>query len=50
MAQTVIGLMDNLDDAREVVRELVASGIARDDIGFMANRKHELPGTAHLFK
>ena len=48
MAKTVIGLMDNLDEARAVVRELVESGIARDDIGFMANQKHEIPGTAHL--
>ena len=48
MAKTVIGLMDNLDEAREVVRELVESAISRDDIGFMANQKHDLPGTAHL--
>src|SRR2546425_12644516 len=48
MAKTVIGLMDNLDEARAVVRELVESGIPRDDIGFMANQKHDLPGTAHL--
>lgn len=48
MAKTVIGLMDNLDQAQAVVRELVDAGIARDDIGFMANQKHELPGTAHL--
>src|SRR2546422_1714984 len=48
MAKTVIGLMDNLDEARAVVRDLVESGIPRDDIGFMANQKHELPGTARL--
>jgi hypothetical protein len=48
MAKTVIGLMDNLGDAQAVVRELVESGIARDDIGFMANQKHQLPGTADL--
>ena len=48
MAKTVIGLMDNLDEAREVVHELVEGGIPRDDIGFMANQKHDLPGTAHL--
>jgi hypothetical protein len=46
MAKTVIGLMDNLGDAQAVVRELVESGIAQDDIGFMANQKHQLPSTA----
>jgi hypothetical protein len=48
VAKTVIGLMDNLGDAQAVVRELVESGIAQDDIGFMANQKHQLPGTADL--
>lgn len=48
MAKTVIGLMDNLGDAQAVVRELVESGIAQDDIGFMANQKHRLPSTADL--
>ena len=48
MAKTVIGLMDNLGDAQAVVRELVESGIAQDDIGFMANQKHQLPSTADL--
>jgi hypothetical protein len=44
MAKTVIGLMDDLDEARGVVRDLVESGIDRNDIGFMANERHTLPG------
>jgi hypothetical protein len=48
VAKTVIGLIDNLGQAQAAVRELVESGIARDDIGFMANQRHELPGTAQL--
>jgi hypothetical protein len=48
VAKTVIGLMDNLGDAQAVVRELAESAIARDDIGFMANQKHQLPSTADL--
>jgi hypothetical protein len=48
MAKTVVGLMDNIDDARSAVRELVQSGIDGSDIGFMANQKHALPSTAEL--
>jgi hypothetical protein len=48
VAKTVIGLIDNLGQAQAAVRELVESGIARHDIGFMANQRHELPGTAQL--
>jgi hypothetical protein len=48
MAKTVVGLMDNIDDARNAVRELVQSGIDRNDIGFMANQRHAIPGTADL--
>jgi uncharacterized membrane protein len=48
VAKTVIGLMANLGDAQAVVRALVESGIAQDDIGFMANQKHQLPSTANL--
>lgn len=48
MSKTVIGLMDNLGEAQSVVRDLVASGIDRDDIGFMANEKHAVPESAHL--
>src|SRR5215210_8323827 len=48
MSKTVIGLMDNISEAREVVKDLVASGINRDDIGFMANQKHAVPESAHL--
>ena len=48
MSKTVIGLMDNISEAQDVVRDLVASGIDRDDIGFMANQKHAVPESAHL--
>jgi hypothetical protein len=43
MAKTVIGLMENLHAAQAVVRELIESGIAREDVGFMANEKHAEP-------
>ena len=48
MAKTVIGLIDNLGEAQAAVRELVASGIAQEDVGFVADQRHEVPGTAHL--
>jgi uncharacterized protein (TIGR02271 family) len=48
MAKTVIGLMDNISEAQAVVKDLVARGIDRDDIGFMANEKHTVPDSAHL--
>jgi hypothetical protein len=48
MAKTVIGLIDNLGEAQAAVRELVESGIAQEDVGFMADQRHELPGTAYL--
>ena len=48
MAKTVIGLMDNIDDAQIVVRDLVDRGINHNGIGFMANQQHALPGTAAL--
>lgn len=48
MAKTVIGLIDNLNDAQAVVRELIDAGIGSNDIGFMANQKHDLPGTSAL--
>jgi len=43
MSKTVIGLLDNLGEAQDVVQDLVASGIERDDIGFMANEKQAAP-------
>jgi hypothetical protein len=43
MPKTVIGLMDELGDAQAAVKDLLASGIARDDIGFMANERHAAP-------
>lgn len=48
MAKTVIGLIDNIGAAQAAVRDLVGSGIAQDDIGFMADQRHEVPTTAHL--
>jgi uncharacterized protein (TIGR02271 family) len=48
MSKTVIGLMDNIGEAQNVVKDLVASGIDRDDIGFMANQKSTVPDSAHL--
>jgi hypothetical protein len=48
MATTVIGLIGNLGEAQAAVRELVESGIAQEHVGFMADQRHELPGTAHL--
>jgi uncharacterized protein (TIGR02271 family) len=48
MSKTVIGLMDNIGEAQNVVKDLVAAGIERDDIGFMANEKSTVPESAHL--
>lgn len=48
MAKTVIGLFDNLAAAQAALRALSASGIAAQDIGFLADQRHEVPGTAHL--
>jgi stress response protein YsnF len=41
-------MMENLDEAQAVVRELVSAGIRREDIGFMANEKQAVPGSAAL--
>ena len=46
MSKTVIGLFNSMGEAQEVVRDLVASGIERDDIGFMANEKQVTPSAA----
>lgn len=48
MSKTVIGLMDNIGEAQNAVKDLVASGVEREDIGFMANEKHSVPDSAHL--
>src|SRR4026207_934204 len=40
-AKNVIGLIDSSGAARAAVRDLVESGIAQDDIGFMADQRHE---------
>jgi hypothetical protein len=41
-------MMENLDEAQTVVRELVDAGIRREDIGFMANEKQTIPSSAGL--
>jgi len=48
MAKTVVGMMENLDEAQAVVRDLVSAGIRREDIGFMANEKHAIPSSHGL--
>ena len=48
MAKMVIGLIDNLGEAQAAVRDLVEIGIAQEDVGFMADQRNELPGTAYL--
>ena len=47
-AKTVIGLIDNLGEAQAAVRDLVENGIPQDDVGFVADPGHGLPGTAQL--
>ena len=47
MSMTVIGLFSNIGEAQNVVRDLVASGVEREDIGFMANDKQVTPTEAH---
>ena len=46
MSKTVIRLFNSMGDAQKVVRDLVASGIERDEIGFMANEKQVAPSRA----
>ena len=48
MPKTVIALMDNIGEAQAVVTELIAAGIRREDIGFMANQKHAIPSAEYL--
>jgi stress response protein YsnF len=48
MSKTVIGLFNNLEEAQNVVKDLVARGIERDDIGFMANEKQVTPGRTEM--
>lgn len=48
MSKTVIGLMDDLGAAQAVVRDLIAAGVAREDIGFMANQGHAVPESAQV--
>jgi hypothetical protein len=37
MAKTVVGLLDNPDEARKVIDELLRSGFRKKDIGFVVN-------------
>ena len=37
MAKTVVGLLDNPDEARTVIDELLRSGFRKKDIGFVVN-------------
>ena len=46
MSKTVVGLFNNMAEAQNVVRDLTAAGIERDDIGFMANEKQVVPTDA----
>ena len=48
MAKTVVGMMENIDEAQAVVRDLVSAGIRREDIGFMANEKHTISSSHGL--
>lgn len=48
MAKTVVGMMDDIDEAQAVVREAVDAGIRREDIGFTASEQQAVPSTAHL--
>ena len=48
MAKTVVALIHDIDEAQSVVRDLVASGFQREDIGFRGNEGHAVPSTAAL--
>ncbi|HXG85046.1 MAG TPA: hypothetical protein VNI84_13580 [Pyrinomonadaceae bacterium] len=43
MTKTVVGLFDEIEAAREVVRELIDAGIAADEISFVANNVNNEP-------
>ena len=45
MTKTVVGLFDDTEAAREVVRELIDAGIAPDEISFVANNVKNEPVT-----
>jgi uncharacterized protein (TIGR02271 family) len=44
MAQTVVGLMDTLEEAQNVVQDLINSGFNRDDISIMSRKDEEAEG------
>jgi len=41
MAKTVIGLFDRMDEARQVVQELIDHGFERDDISLVSRQEGE---------
>jgi uncharacterized protein (TIGR02271 family) len=41
MAQTVVGLMDTIEEAHNVVQDLIDSGFDRDDISIMSRKDEE---------
>lgn len=48
MAKTVVGLIQDIDEAQGAMRDLVASGIRREDIGLRGNTRDAVPGSAAL--
>jgi stress response protein YsnF len=44
MAQTVVGLMDTIEEAHHVVQDLIDSGFDRDDISLMSRKDEEAEG------
>ena len=46
MAQTVVGLMDTIEEAHKVVQDLIDSGFNRDDISIMSRKDEEAEGIA----
>lgn len=45
MTQTVTGMFDNFEDAREAVRKLETAGVPHADISIVANDSHNLHGS-----
>ena len=43
MTKTIVGLFDDIEESREVVRELIDAGIDRDEISFVANNANNEP-------
>lgn len=43
MTKTIVGLFDDIEESREVVRELIDAGIDRDEISFVTNNANNEP-------